>query len=1047
MRLVSDLLFRFLFHCAFSRRRFSTNVSPLRTLVFLCVSLGIIGLGTGAQTTSSSSGVWRCLNMTTASDNTSRLIWLTPDGRSVFWQLNASGVRTKASNLHEALPDWTPGAISVGGDGLTRVMLSRTDGAATVWTLDANMNRVSSSPIYGPFNDFRVIDFAMASDNSQRMLRRRSDGRMSVWHVTPSGALSNSAVFGPFPGWTARALAVGGDGKTRVLWGHEDGRVDIWVMRADGTRESTISKGPYAGWAAVDVAMSINPVSNNKARMMLRHNDGRVRFWKLSSDGANLEVDAQHGPYTDWTPHALGNGDDGNMSALWLHPSGQADFWRLSPDAATRTVLSSHGPLPLRIAPPTNLSATAGTNRVTLSWNAVVGEEGAGIPSATSYRVYRSTTSGNYGTMPVGTSSTTGFVDTSAAGGTTYFYVVRAVDAVGGESLNSNEIRVTALVPAPTPTPVPTVAPTPVPTVAPTPAPTATPKPAPTATPAPTTAPTPVPTVAPTPVATATPAPTVAPTTTPTVAPTPVPTVAPTVTPTTQPTTEPTVVPTASPTVQPTVVPTIQPTTSPTTAPTTSPTVAPTVQPTTSPTPAPTATPTPTPTPDPEDSLFFSGRINCVLNGITRLDEDEVPPSGYASTEGVPQHASIVKAYFYVHVWSNASLGALTFDGQPVAVPRRLDMTPYAGYQVVLHRWDVTSLVSGNRKSNYSFRIGSNPLDWGVGGLVVVYGHESLPYGEVRINEACGPRGDEPMASSFVGVSGGAKRLLMMTQGGNDDGMVTFNGSIVSGPIHPQFWAGWSSTIPVTSVQGTNVAGITERIIWHLAILAPASSAVDVDMDVDHTTMTGYPIYSNGDRGEDEEEWEESSAVFTRANMGNFDNDDVPDFADGINLYGNGQANSCRKFNPMIVHPLNFPWVYLPPNACFVFRYAGSNPANIRRQDDAEGATYSLPDDNLIRIWKKDGPTVRDPRSAHEGGDFIQPDRVYTVGELKKQEYGGFASAPLTLYVEVVGQTGRAGPLPITVEFYPTGMANNALPSTDTVKIESYFHTVGNLQR
>jgi DNA-binding beta-propeller fold protein YncE/fibronectin type 3 domain-containing protein len=84
--------------------------------------------------------------------------------------------------------------------------------------------------------------------------------------------------------------------------------------------------------------------------------------------------------------------------------------------------------------PPTALVATPGNGQVSLSWNASSG--------ATSYNVKRSTTSGGpYSTIATGVASTS-FLDTTVVNGTTYYYVVTAVNAAG-ESGNSNQASAT----------------------------------------------------------------------------------------------------------------------------------------------------------------------------------------------------------------------------------------------------------------------------------------------------------------------------------------------------------------------------------------------------------------------------------------------------------------------------------------------------------------------------------------------------------------------------------------------------------------------------
>lgn len=79
---------------------------------------------------------------------------------------------------------------------------------------------------------------------------------------------------------------------------------------------------------------------------------------------------------------------------------------------------------------PTGLSATAGNGQVTLSWNTV--------SNATSYNVKRSTTSGSNFTT-IGSTGSTSFTDTTVTNGTTYYYVVTAVNSAG-ESAPSSQV-------------------------------------------------------------------------------------------------------------------------------------------------------------------------------------------------------------------------------------------------------------------------------------------------------------------------------------------------------------------------------------------------------------------------------------------------------------------------------------------------------------------------------------------------------------------------------------------------------------------------------
>ncbi|MGO8669948.1 MAG: choice-of-anchor tandem repeat GloVer-containing protein, partial [Capsulimonadaceae bacterium] len=84
--------------------------------------------------------------------------------------------------------------------------------------------------------------------------------------------------------------------------------------------------------------------------------------------------------------------------------------------------------------PPTGLVATAGNAQVSLAWTASTG--------ATSYDIYRGTSSGGEGTGPIGAGTATSYTDTGLANGHTYFYEVAAVNPAGTSGV-SNEASAT----------------------------------------------------------------------------------------------------------------------------------------------------------------------------------------------------------------------------------------------------------------------------------------------------------------------------------------------------------------------------------------------------------------------------------------------------------------------------------------------------------------------------------------------------------------------------------------------------------------------------
>jgi hypothetical protein len=97
---------------------------------------------------------------------------------------------------------------------------------------------------------------------------------------------------------------------------------------------------------------------------------------------------------------------------------------------------ASATPVDLPPAPPTGLVATPGDSQVSLDWNNNTEQDIDG------YNVYRSETPGSYG-APLLFVTDSAYVDNDVVNGTTYYYVVTAVDQALNESDNSNEASAT----------------------------------------------------------------------------------------------------------------------------------------------------------------------------------------------------------------------------------------------------------------------------------------------------------------------------------------------------------------------------------------------------------------------------------------------------------------------------------------------------------------------------------------------------------------------------------------------------------------------------
>ncbi len=84
---------------------------------------------------------------------------------------------------------------------------------------------------------------------------------------------------------------------------------------------------------------------------------------------------------------------------------------------------------------PTNLASTLTAGKVALTWSAPASNGGSAI---TSYNIYRGTSAGGESATAIGTSTSLAYTDSNVVAGTTYYYVVKAVNSVG-TSAASNE--------------------------------------------------------------------------------------------------------------------------------------------------------------------------------------------------------------------------------------------------------------------------------------------------------------------------------------------------------------------------------------------------------------------------------------------------------------------------------------------------------------------------------------------------------------------------------------------------------------------------------
>jgi hypothetical protein len=201
-----------------------------------------------------------------------------------------------------------------------------------------------------------------------------------------------------------------------------------------------------AAWLAFLGGCSLphNPAAPVPAGLAASAGDSEVTLNWTASTGAtgyNLKrATASGGPYTKLaSPTSPGYTDSGLTNGTTYYYVVSSLNGVAESGNSTQASATPKGPT-VPPAPPTNLTATPGDTTVALTWT--------GSTGATSYYVKRSTTSGGPYTQ-IAAPTSTSYTDTGLTDGTTYYYVVEAVNAFG-PSANSGEVSAIPSVPPPT---------------------------------------------------------------------------------------------------------------------------------------------------------------------------------------------------------------------------------------------------------------------------------------------------------------------------------------------------------------------------------------------------------------------------------------------------------------------------------------------------------------------------------------------------------------------------------------------------------------------
>ncbi len=163
---------------------------------------------------------------------------------------------------------------------------------------------------------------------------------------------------------------------------------------------------------------------------LLKGQVDEVRVWNVARDSNQI-------PYG--MVHTLGGNETGLVGYWRLDESSGTTTYDATPNANNGTLTGGasfvvSGAFP---PPPRNVAAQPGNGKVTLSWQATI------APTATQYRVYRSTASVARQLVTTLNVGTNGYTDSPPTNDTTYFYQVTTVDSSNSEGDYSPAVAVT----------------------------------------------------------------------------------------------------------------------------------------------------------------------------------------------------------------------------------------------------------------------------------------------------------------------------------------------------------------------------------------------------------------------------------------------------------------------------------------------------------------------------------------------------------------------------------------------------------------------------
>lgn len=171
-----------------------------------------------------------------------------------------------------------------------------------------------------------------------------------------------------------------------------------------------------------------------------------------------------------------------------------------------------------------------------------------------------------------------------------------------------------------------------------------------------------------------------------------------------------------------------------------------------------------------------------------------------------------------------------------------------------------------------------------------------------------------------------------------------------------------------------------------------------IDLDVDSDNDNGFDPPERDDHEDELEGRPSARPKIAEANFNDDDGDDLPDYADGYNLFGDDSAddeNGAERFYPVVLALA--PGID-PSTAVVRLTYRDSNPLAVERVGEPGAYAYVLPPGGRFRLWTLPGDEPRSGAPVTGTGHFIPSEAEIPAPVL------GFAPGvtSVTVYLEAV---------------------------------------------